>query len=84
MRIGRQIELLLACYKTYKGKGKDDVINLTTMAKQGFFSLWLGFDTLSWIQAIGLVKVEPEDKKTTSNRAYKFWLAGLTAVSYIR
>jgi hypothetical protein len=45
------------------------------MAKQ----LPFRFDTISWFQAIGLYKVEPETAKTTNQRGNKLWLAGLIA-----
>jgi hypothetical protein len=79
MRVGRQVELLIAAYKTYRSKEKDDVIRLTTMVKQVCFSFWLCFDTLSWVQAIGLIEVDTETKKTTTERGNKLWLAGLVA-----
>ncbi|KAH6583595.1 hypothetical protein BASA61_007926 [Batrachochytrium salamandrivorans] len=75
MNAGRQIEFLRNAQKALSLP--DETIRLATFSKCICLSIWLSFDFLLWIHAVGLAKFS--SIKDIGRRSNKFWLASIVA-----
>ncbi|KAJ3062137.1 Peroxisomal membrane protein PMP27, partial [Quaeritorhiza haematococci] len=75
MRAGRQIEFARNIQKSRTIK--DPIVAYTVIGKNVGLALWLLFDTLSWMQSVGVTKFTKPQIENISRRGNHFWLLAL-------